>query len=179
MKIRTGFVSNSSSTSFTFIFKGNDFEDLYTMMRKYDQYFDLYNADLFGEPLHCNVEDIIKAIKEKAKIGSEYESNNPMIITPISKLISTSKETIEQNKKQIEQLEKRNDFWLNLIMDKAMEISDLEDDKKAGFNGAFIIEFGDNHGDICGGDVGNLMDYEGRTISINKPDFIVYTEQNR
>jgi hypothetical protein len=51
--------------------------------------------------------------------------------------------------------------------------------KKRGFKTVHIIGFGDNHGEICGGIVGNVMDYAGRHIYIDKDGFIVFTEQNR
>jgi len=41
------------------------------------------------------------------------------------------------------------------------------------------IQFGDNHGNIMGNDIGYAMDYEGREIHIVKDNFIVLTEQNR
>lgn len=41
------------------------------------------------------------------------------------------------------------------------------------------MEWGDNHGDISGGETGYAMDYEGRRIRINSDDLIVFTEQNR
>jgi len=51
--------------------------------------------------------------------------------------------------------------------------------KRKGFTRLLKVDFGDNNGDISGGNIGTAMDYEGRKIRINTSDFIVFTEQNR
>ncbi len=53
MKVRKGFVSNSSSTSFAFITKGNTLEDVYEAMRNYREYFHLWGAWQTEENEEC------------------------------------------------------------------------------------------------------------------------------
>jgi hypothetical protein len=55
----------------------------------------------------------------------------------------------------------------------------LKQAEKRGLNTVLVIGFGDHDGDVSGGDVGMAMDYEGRNISIDARDLIVFTEQNR
>jgi len=68
-----------------------------------------------------------------------------------------------------------------MCRDELNSFSDLEmilnRTKSKGLNSVLQIGFGDNHGDVCGGDVGTVMDYEGRHIRINKDDFVVITEK--
>jgi hypothetical protein len=171
VKIRNGFVSNSSSTSFTFIFKGSSADDLYAMINKYNQYFDLYydisNVDGTSIPVHCTAEDVINALKT-LKLN----------VVPIKE----HRIDIHKHLKQYElydRHDKEGDFWVQTIVDQVMKEEDLKDAEKNGFTCSVVVGFGDNNGDISGGDIGYCMDYEGRAIHINKPDFIVTTEQNR
>ena len=170
MKIRGGFVSNSSSTSFTFIFKGDKIEDLFNLIKKYNQYFDLYFTDSGEKELHCTAEDVIKSMEE-IKPNLKIENINSLrlyIKTRMRDLEITS----EKNKDHHDWYSE----YLSDCMDKELL---MEEAAKREFTNALVIDFGDNSGVISGGTVGYCMDYEGRSININKPDLIVTTEQNR
>jgi hypothetical protein len=154
MKIRWGFVSNSSSTSFTFIYKGN-FVDV---LRKYNQYFDLYY-----ENMHINVEDVIHSIM----------SVFPKVNTSIKCLLEDIDHRIGLYK------EYSNDYYFQEEVDLTSKKYKIIKLASKGLDKCIKIDFGDNHGEIEGGIIGTVMDYEGRMISINKPDLVVFTEQNR
>ena len=51
--------------------------------------------------------------------------------------------------------------------------------QKQKLNKTLLIGFGDNHGEIRGGDIGYTMDYTGRRTNINNNDLIIFTKQNR
>jgi hypothetical protein len=48
-----------------------------------------------------------------------------------------------------------------------------------GFDFVMKVDFGDNHGDYQGGNLGNCMDYEGRNIYLVDENLFYTTEQNR
>lgn len=171
MKIRDSFVSNSSSTSFTFIFKGDKIEDLFDLIRKYNQYFDLYFTSYDEKELHCTAEDVIRsieAIKSDLGLTSIYSFHQDIKtrMRDLEKMPKESKDRI------VKWYDTKNQNYI-------AEESIVEEATKKEFKSVLIIDFGDNHGNISGGNVGYCMDYEGRDISINKPDLIVMTEQNR
>lgn len=187
MKIRSGFVSNSSSTSFTFIFKGNSVEDLCAILPKYASYFDLRHDDFDDEIHRCNVQDIINALRSVVKDPSQKKEDDWELVFPIS---------IDEKNKDIDASEKRwkeylaeemkmspNNWGDNLILSEMSSIWDerrtLKKAQKRGLDCVIEIGFGDSHGAISGPGLGSTMDYEGRHIRINKDDLIVYTRQNR
>ena len=64
-------------------------------------------------------------------------------------------------------------------MTASMKLENLKQLKKRGFNKLYQIGFGDNDGDVQGEGAGKVMDYEGRTLEIDSPDIVMFTEQNR
>jgi len=192
MKIRHGFISNSSSTSFTFIFKGNGVEDLCAILPSYASNFRL-RYEMWSmmdndekEIYRCDVNDIINSLKSVVKDRPKEEDYYTVYARHIDEVLESIKEEIEQAKeRQIEfflredrpeYLERQYCHHLDELIDEEMNI---EDAKNRGLDCVIQIGFGDNHGDIQGGRIGIAMDYEGRYIRINQDDLVVITEQNR
>lgn len=165
MKIRQGFVSNSSSTSFTFLFKTNDLNEAMRTLRKYKNRFDLaepeglYDANISAR---INGHDVIDCIEEN--VDNLYS---------IDELISERKEEFEAFKDDYHGIGSQIKRELSHI------IANLEDVKENGFIYLFTINFGDNEGDISGGEIGNIMDYKGRDVKISECDLVMFTEQDR
>jgi len=158
MKIKLDFVTNSSSTAFFFTFNNINpiiMKSLFENIRRYKKNFNI------GKMTHKNV---INAIENCYS----------------SKMIKTIDEAIDCINDLIDDC--NND---NLLVSKTyhnIHLQIVDRLKRAKSNGAthlIMIEFGDNHGDVCGGLVGNTMDYEGRYIDIDDNDFQVFTIQNR
>lgn len=188
MKTRAGFVSNSSSTSFTFVHKGEDEQDLCDLMIKWHQYFEL--SDPYGDYGSISVTDVVSAI-ERLTFGAkdaDQEWDKPSVYSidkRIEELEAQSKEYLERYHKELDKEadeESRYDCsqWLHdyywRFYEKACDLKRL---KEKGFTTVHVVEFGDHHGHVSGGAVGNIMDYAGRDINMAKEDFVVFTEQNR
>ena len=171
MKIRNGFVSNSSSTSFTMCFKDSE-EELYEMLKKYAVYFDLIYP--YEQDWKVNIDDVINSIKECLVKNDDYEK---IEITSVDDAIVKQEECVEQEKEYVKKHPDR--YNVENIFEENDKLEKLQTAKKRGLQSVIIIGFGDNSGNVCGGRIGNTMDYEGRHININKEDFIVFTEQNR
>lgn len=197
MKTRNGFVSNSSSTSFTFIFKGDNFNDFARLMKKYKKHFKLSYPDAWwsGEEntsTEYDYQDIINAIRcviDREKIP-EYEDK--VAILPVETLIKEYQEQIKLYEEEVQDIlfqrakddeAKReydyvnSDDYLRIYQDGLESfragIQKLEKRR----NHIYIkLEFGDNHGQIQGRGLGATLDQMGREIKLEEEDFWLLTE---
>lgn len=177
MKIRNGFVSNSSSTSFTFCYKGEGIKPLTDLiLTKYrDQFKRSYDE------WHCNAMDVVEAIERCFYIKSEWHTIGPV---SIDKVILNEKDYLARHLKYMKDRENEKDtYWLQHDLEAKQriekKINKLNDIKNKGLTTVVIIGFGDNHGEVQGGNLGYAMDYDGRYIDIYEKDLVVFTEQNR
>jgi hypothetical protein len=179
MKVKCDFVTNSSSTNFVFLFNGEDIDDLLRKISKYRKYFDL-DCDFGG--YRINHIDVIESIQEGIEKNKKIDYEN-IDIQDIKLLIDERKELLSFYLNIVEDYKEKSldqdcTYEYNLIGKVLADINLLKAAKDKGFK-AIEIGFGDNHGFICGGPVGETMDYEGRKLFINEDDFIVFTEQDR
>ena len=183
MKIRVGFVANSSSTSFTFLTKKSGKSELVKQILEHYTKFNLTHvspAFLDTECVyHCTAEDVCEAIKV-------LTARQPQ---KIDKCIEEEKQEIEQSKKWWEDskslcadersMSLHEKWHEEALSDMMKKVIWLEQAKSQGFTHVFEVKFGDNDGDFSGGNVGITMDYEGRYIDIDDESFKVKTEQAR
>lgn len=171
MKIRAGFVTNSSSTNFIFMFKGKTREELIELIRKNSKSFDINYYDDYVGRYKCNAEDVINSISDCLNMIDDYNQvriyDKKELISRVNKDVSYWKESYGKNfyKEAPEDLLKIKYILNNVNLNKIDSV--LE------------IQFGDNHGNIRGTDIGYAMDYKGREIHIVEDNFIVLTEQTR
>lgn len=172
------------------MFKGDDMKGLEDMILKYRDSFKLSFDAGWGDTndmvYHCNALDVIESIGGAAKRYKDSEWDRVAVIA-IDDYIASVVEDIKRNDKDIAEEKKSGDTGryslFSLYEDHNRQLkTQLErarGAKKKGLNSVLVIGFGDNHGQVCGGDVGMCMDYEGRRIDIDESDFKVITEQNR
>lgn len=186
MKIKSKAVTNSSSTSFMFAFRGTTAAELFTAMRKNKVFFELSSTLWEGALSNCNVDDIIEAMIPLFDSALGYHSTD---IQPIEKVIKERYESEESSKNFIiEDIKRKRDagddfggdhYWMEHIIEEGETTKKLDMARQRGLNSVIIIGFGDNDGEISGGKVGNLMDYAGRHINLSTPEIMVVTEQDR
>lgn len=182
MKIK-GFVTNSSSTNFIFIFDGETKEDLYKILKKYPRFFDLeYNPFDGGTLFKIDVDQVIEAIESVVNKNISYPG--PVIVQNIDQVIKDREERIEHQKEYYEESvaedPKRSiGFILDWMMENEELIHMIKSAKRIGMKSVLEIQFGDNNGHISGGDIGVTMDYQGRYINLSSLDITILTEQNR
>ena len=186
MKIRNGFVSNSSSTSFTFIFKGSTVDDLCDVLLKYSTHFDLVFENYDDVEHVCNVNDVITALKSVVKNASEKtedDYDHAFIMSLDEKNDELEKELNSWRERLEESIKEDDNYDTSWIHNYMMEIYEkqrsIKQAIKRNLNCVIEVGFGDNHGQIEGTGLGTVMDYEGRYIRINQKNLIVYTDQNR
>lgn len=174
MKIRCGFVSNSSSTSFTFCYKGEGIKALTDLiLTKYRGQF-----ERSYDEWHCNAMDVVESIETSSKNKSEWYKVEAVHIDKVIENEQTCLDTVIQDLE-----EEKEDYWKRYNLDRKQELENkiarLKRIKERGLVTVLIMDFGDNHGAVQGGNVGYAMDYDGRYIDIDKQDLVVFTEQNR
>jgi hypothetical protein len=181
MKTRQGFVSNSSSTSFFFIIKEPTEKCLYDMIRKYKDRFNLSTKWDNTENTSCNHIDVIDELEKVFAKAPRNEWDEPLGFSILSKIGDLEIEIEENKQRSIDSKEPdyARKWWREDIYRAESDIGLLKEASKNGLTWIYNIQFGDNHGDVCGGRIGCTMDYAGQGMEINTPDFVVYTEPNR
>lgn len=159
-------------------------DHLCQLILKWHQYFDLTYPWDYGDedrPMHITAEDVVKAIRP-LKPGKGYEQPRQRAISTAIKCYTEERKRYEDD--VLEERKKGERGWLvEHYMDRIHELHNitahLKSLKKKGFRYVTEIGFGDNHGEVQGVGVGDIMDYAGRHIDMEKDDLAIWTEQNR
>lgn len=171
MKIRQGFVSNSSSSSFVFIFKSKAQDD---------------SASL-TELLMCIPNDLFNLKTSNLHPSDRIESqvNHDQVLHRISNSLSNDFfgqpkfESIDDLVSEI----KSDLIWYQGKSGYESTVSEMKDQisklcqlKSKGFNKAFTIHFGLNEGHVYGDTVGYVMEQCSDSISYQDKKLCLYTE---
>lgn len=152
MKIKTSFVTNSSSTAYFFLTKGKTKNELYHLIREESQMaFVLY--DELGEDgkIKCDEDDVISELQ---KLGRKIK---------FRKIENLIEEYESEEKRIIENKPYNDDFHIEYEFELVQKIALLKRAKDNGFLYYLEVEFGDHDGHIQG-DVGSLVDYNRVTL---------------
>jgi len=186
MKLKDDFITNSSSTAFFFIFSGKKKEKLFNLIRKYKKIFNQSVDYGFGnveDTRSCDSGYVIDSIDSVITEDDKYDEYSQCKIEPIKKLIKDYEEQVvyweNEVKKELERPEKRDPDASIRYEDYAesyrVTIRELKEAKGKGLSSFLRIEFGDNHGQICGGNA-VAMDYNRDNLIIKEKDFYLLNE---
>lgn len=185
MKIKHDFVTNSSSTGFIFLFKGDKRTDLFEKMVKYGEKFKLYNEYHGSGGDYINVWDLIKTLDP---ILSSNDQDPWYLPGPLdtAKLLETREDELNQLEEMlISELErekkdsggwKASKYTKDSIRDVEHRLKKIKEALEYGLDHYIEVSFGDNDGMISGGKIGMTMDYSGRSINLNEKDLMVLVE---
>ena len=183
MKLKLSFVTNSSSSSFIFIFNGNERETLFDLIRKYKEKFNL--TEDFGYKEHHDIRSVnyhfvIDSLDEIFDKGAKIQSIDSLIEEYESNLDYWNKE-IKKDKKELEKNPNKYNFleYSERYKKEAEgKIKQLQRVKNKGLQNFVKIEFGDSHGDFIG-ETPSVLDYNARDIQMEKEVLTIITECNR
>jgi len=169
MKIKSDFITNSSSTAFFFFFKGEKIQDLSNVLRKYDNVFerDEFEYKMNVEDLVSSIENLVPSVLQIKDIDKLV----PQFLENIQRLI----ETCYKENKEGDKFDSAK-YFMGDVRDRLKTYEISKDILKKGFTKVLEIEFGDNDGHVAGGNVGTLMDYKHSSLEMKKEDLVILTE---
>lgn len=164
MKIRLGFVTNSSSTTHIMMWKG-DKDKLRDLLEAHRKRFDLSYVDCMDEKRQVTSDQVAEAILSK------------LDTTETAKDYAAGKRAQAERNQEYIQEDPEHNQWLQGYSKGFEDLARRADM----FDWVLQVGFGDNDGDFEGTDLGYVMDYEGRRIRIVDAErgFYYSTEQNR
>ena len=171
MKIRDGFVSNSSSSSFIFLMLSDNKNDLTVKCDKYKDHFtlyDIYNYNEDGEMEFLN--DNVDVNTFKAMI-----MNSKIQVKSIQELLDLYHARIKGYQTYIDK-SKVEDWIYDGLFELNSNVAYIEDCINKGFKYFIEIGIGDNHGDFCSHPKYSAIDQRREKFNLNCPDLVIMTE---
>lgn len=173
MLFRLGHVTNSSSTTHILMWKG-DLDNLRELLEAHIECFRLTHEigwDETAREVTLDPEEVINAIIRV--IRDEHR------VTPVKTWVAQ----VEHELRRLERDQEADqnsvhwrDYWAQRtqVLQRRIALVNAK-----GYTAMAAVDFGDNHGDVRGCDMGIVMDYAGRNIHIVTPKLAHTTEQNR
>lgn len=184
MKIRSGFVSNSSSTAFMFVTKGDSIDNLQEQVLKYCSnrfaHMDSYDSDRTFD-----VYDVVREMKEVYSSCKDSNYHEVGKFQPIDGFIEKLEKDASWCEDQLEKEEREEkkskpsysfvDYYRKQIGVTRERAQELREAKERGFTHVFTVDFG-NDG-MVDGEVGDAVRGNGNRIMTVDKDLIVFNEE--
>ncbi|MEK6833207.1 MAG: hypothetical protein AABY32_04110 [Nanoarchaeota archaeon] len=170
MKIRNGFVSNSSSSSFIVCFKGKTLKDCFNCMKNHKEVFNIEGEYLDPENKFngydwikhtTSLEEIINILKP---LYVPYKNDKYVSYVTVRKL----EDLIQEQKDQLPFSDK---YYIEKLNGK---IKKLEKSYNKGLKSVLLFRAGDTDKGINIDPLRNILDSEGYQLECNYDDLIIF-----
>lgn len=168
MKVRLGFVSNSSSSSFYFCFGGDTLDDLFKAMRAHKKAFSVSASFWNSDDVFIDVHDVMRDLEGCKDFDPKNEPDycgQSVYRHEIFNVIAELGKHLADNEKDFEKEAKKDEDnrWLLDSLKEAIKfnksmLEKLNAAQASGLTSVVTAEFGDNHGITS--NAGRAMDQE-------------------
>lgn len=170
MKIRIGFVTNSSSTSYIFYFKGETRKDLQELIKKYKELFN-FSYDFYdGEVVKVDYADLVNSLNRERHNSIPCSIENRLLET-INEVYEGLKALGEEKPTEIDPYFK---YELDHVLGDIEEYETVLEMKNRGMTSVYETEFHDSASrrdavfDICGAQAEKVKTDELIIKTVNK-----------
>jgi hypothetical protein len=159
MKFKLDYITNSSSTAFFFIFKGDGKKELFELINKYSNKFDLREKFSDDDIYTCDANFVINGIDSSLNKKYKYKFEK-CEFENIDSLIAYFEDFLERIIKLNEDTKtKKLYLYTDEINQTKYILTNLKQAKEKGLVNCLQIEFGDNRGHVSQSKESSCMDY--------------------
>lgn len=182
MKIKSDFVTNSSSSSFIFVFRGVNQNDLFQLIKKYQEIFNLTEDWSYGDVSDIRSVDymfVIHCLKKYLEGDGKIKTID-ILLKDLEDNVKYWEKDLRKEKLKQKKSKDYDNYRLTsskqYLKEAKIKLQTVKDAvKNKGLDHFLEVGFGDSHGDFHG-EKPSVLDYNRDNLELEKDDLCIITE---